>query len=236
MNAYRGAPQKAARRRFEFRARGSGIPLLAVIVFGGVAAILFVERVYVSCSRVADRCTFGEVSALSLQRHVIPLSTIGGLEVEKTDRSNLTRLVFSTASGRMPVTSSSDAVFEAERRRISSAFTSWLGTRRESFDEGYGPHWGVLAAIVIALGLAIANVWRGGATARVVYDALTDTVIITQRDSALSPMRRTELHEPRVRVWKRMIEIHDEHGNIVPLPARETDPQARGLSTVLERD
>lgn len=236
MNVYRGAPQKAARRRFEFRARGSAVPLLCVIVFGAFASVFFVERVFVSCSRAANTCTYGEIGIGTPPRHTIPLATIGGLDVENVERGSATRLVFATASAHIPVTSSFDNAFDADRRRISTSFTRWIESRNESFDDGYGPSWAVVMVLVLGLVLAFLNLWRGGATATVVYDAVSDTAIITMRESALSRTQCAELREPRVRVWKRMIEIHDEHGNIVPLPARESDPQARGLSTVLARD
>lgn len=210
------------------------MPLIVCIVFGAIAAVVFLQRVYVTCSRSTGECTYGAMGLIS-ERHTIPLSTIGSLDVVRA-RGGLSRLEFETDSVRAPVTSTWDATHESDKRELADAVTRYMQSRNDSFDGGYGPNWGVGALIVIALGLGCLFIWRGGPTARVVYEAHGDVAIITMRDGALARPRTIELTTPRVRVWKGMIEIHDESGVTISLPARENDPQARGLATVLLRD
>lgn len=234
MNAYRDAPPKAARRAFDFRGRGSGAPLVIALVFGGFLGMMWLNRVYVRCSRADDICTYGTIGALS-EKHTVRLSTVSSLDVVTTRRNGLSTLAFETENGPQPF-NFSDNINAAAKEKLARQVTAFVQSRDAEIDVGYGPNPLLALALVLVIGGGIAFVVRGGPTAQVVYEASGDVAFVASRASALSLPRSFELAMPRTRVWRGKLEIYGEDGTSVSLPVAENDPQARGLAAVLRRD
>ena len=233
MNVYRESSRSILPRTFRFRQRGAIGPALLAIVMAVFLAAIGGVRVHVTCSRAADECDWDSFG-LGPEHGSARVSTIGALLVERS--GDVSHLAFATTHGHVALVHSSDNIEEREKADLAARFDKWLTSGEESFDDGYGPPFVLIAAIVLALFGAAVWVARGGAAARVVVEPQSEMVTVERRAKPWFPAEKRTFEKARLRAWKGAFELYDEAGNVVPLPVSTSDARGKELAALLTYD